>query len=68
LFAIFQAGKYGGYRRYAIRSSNQVQSLKNLAIQVIYRQIKQGRLSRREDAVATMEVYRNAEAAIDQEQ
>jgi RNA exonuclease 4 len=60
--------KYSGYRQYANPGANQGPSLKNLALHVLSRQIKQGRVSSVEDAVATMEVYRNAEAAIDQEQ
>ncbi len=59
--------KYSGYRRYANAGANQGPSLKNLALHVLGRPIKQGRVSSVEDAVATMEVYRNAEAAIDQE-
>jgi len=43
-------------------------SLKNLALNVLGRPIKQGRTSSVEDAIATMEVYRNAETDIDQEQ
>jgi RNA exonuclease 4 len=60
--------KYSGYRQYANPGANQGPSLKNLALHVLGRQIKQGRVSSVEDAVATMEVYRKAEAAIDQEQ
>jgi hypothetical protein len=43
-------------------------SLKNLAREVLGRQIKQGRVSSVKDAVATMEVYRKAKAEIDKEQ
>ncbi|TAQ85585.1 hypothetical protein B7494_g6091 [Chlorociboria aeruginascens] len=43
-------------------------SLKNLALGVLDRPIKQGRVSSVEDAIVTMEVYRNAEADIEQEQ
>jgi RNA exonuclease 4 len=60
--------KYSGYRQYASLGANQGPSLKNLALHVLGRQIKQGQVSSVEDAVATMEIYRNAEAAIDQEQ
>ncbi|KAB5581214.1 hypothetical protein GE09DRAFT_1256537 [Coniochaeta sp. 2T2.1] len=60
--------KYSGYRRYAIHGAHQGPSLKNLALEVLGRPIKQGRVSSVEDAVATMEVYRNAEIDIDREQ
>jgi RNA exonuclease 4 len=60
--------KYSGYRKYANRGAYQGPSLKNLSQQVLGRLIKQGRVSSVEDALATMEVYRNAEIAIDQEQ
>ncbi|KAH6613220.1 ribonuclease H-like domain-containing protein [Boeremia exigua] len=60
--------KYSGYRKYANRGAHQGPSLKNLSQQVLGRPIKQGRVSSVEDARATMEVYRNAEVAIDQEQ
>ena len=56
------------YRQYAIRGAHQGPSLKNLALQVLGRPIKQGRVSSVEDAIATMEIYRNAEADIEQEQ
>ena len=60
--------KYSRYRQYANRSSHQGPSLKNLALEVLGRPIKQGRVSSVEDAIATMEVYRKAEADIEQEQ
>jgi RNA exonuclease 4 len=60
--------KYSGYRQYANHGAHQGPSLKNLALEVLGRRIKQGRVSSVEDAVATMEVYRNAEADIDREQ
>ena len=60
--------KYSMYRQYASRGAHQGPSLKNLALEVLGRQIKQGRVSSVEDAVATMEVYRNAEVDIDREQ
>jgi RNA exonuclease 4 len=60
--------KYSGYRQYASRGANQGPSLKNLVLEVLDRQIKRGRVSSVEDAVATMEVYRNAEADIDREE
>jgi len=56
------------YRQYANRGAHQGPSLKNLALEVLGRQIKQGRASSVEDAVATMEVYRNAEVDIDWDQ
>ena len=59
--------KYSRYRQYANHGAHQGPSLKNLSIKVLGRQIKQGRVSSVEDAVATMEVYRNAEADIDRE-
>jgi RNA exonuclease 4 len=60
--------KYIGYRQYAIEGAHQGPSLKNLALKVLGRPIKQGRVSSVEDAIATMEAYRNAEADIDREQ
>jgi RNA exonuclease 4 len=60
--------KYSRYRQYANRGAHQDPSLKNLALEVLGRPIKQGRVSSVEDAIATMEVYRNAEADIEQEQ
>ncbi|KAJ4344354.1 uncharacterized protein N0V89_012094 [Didymosphaeria variabile] len=60
--------KYSGYRQYANHGAHQGPSLKNLALKVLGRPIKQGRTSSVEDAVATMEVYRNAEVDIDREQ
>jgi RNA exonuclease 4 len=60
--------KCSRYRQYANRGANQGPSLKNLALGVLGRPIKQGRVSSVEDAIATMEVYRNAEADIEQEQ
>ncbi len=60
--------KYSRYRQYANPSAHQGPSLKNLALEVLGRPIKQGRVSSVEDAIATMEVYRKAEADIEQEQ
>jgi RNA exonuclease 4 len=60
--------KYSGYRRYANHGAHEGPILKNLALEVLGRQIKQRRVSSVEDAVATMEVYRNAEVDIDREQ
>ncbi|KAH8621197.1 hypothetical protein IG631_24140 [Alternaria alternata] len=60
--------KYSGYRQYTNHGAHQGPSLKNLALEVLGRRIKQGQVSSVEDAVATMEVYRNAEADIDREQ
>jgi len=60
--------KYSKYRQYANHGAYQGPSLKNLAIKVLGRQIKQGRMSSVEDAVATMQVYRTAEVDIDREQ
>jgi RNA exonuclease 4 len=60
--------EYSGYRQYSNHDAHQGPSLKNLALEVLGRRIKQGRVSSVEDAVATMEVYRNAEADIDREQ
>lgn len=60
--------KYSMYRQYANHRANQGPSLRNLALEVLGRSIKQGRVSSLEDAVATMEVYRHAEVHIDQEQ
>jgi len=60
--------KCSRYRQYANRGAHQGPSLKNLALEVLGRPIKQGRVSSVEDAIATMEVYRNAEADIEQEQ
>lgn len=56
------------YRQYANPRAHQGPSLKNLALKVLGRPIKQGRVSSVEDAIATMEVYRNAEIDIEQEQ
>tara|TARA_R110002060_G_scaffold28313_5_gene38297 strand:+ start:122 stop:751 length:630 start_codon:yes stop_codon:yes gene_type:complete len=66
--AIRDTQKCSRYRQYANRGANQGPSLKNLALGVLGRPIKQGRVSSVEDAIATMEVYRNAEADIEQEQ
>jgi RNA exonuclease 4 len=60
--------KYSGYRQYANPGAYQGPNLKNLALRVLGRSIKQGRMSSLEDAVATMDVYRNAEEDIDREQ
>ena len=60
--------KCSRYRQYANRGANQGPSLKNLALGVLVRPIKQGRVSSVEDAIASMEVYRNAEADIEQKQ
>lgn len=60
--------KCSRYRQYANRGAHQGPSLKNLALEVLGRPIKQGRASSVEDAIATMEVYQNAEADIEQEQ
>ncbi|KFY99349.1 hypothetical protein V500_01389 [Pseudogymnoascus sp. VKM F-4518 (FW-2643)] len=60
--------KYSGYRQYANQGAHQGPSLKNLSLKVLGRQIEQGRVSSVEDAIATMEVYRNAEVDIDREQ
>jgi RNA exonuclease 4 len=60
--------KYSGYRRYANPGAHQGPNLKALAQQILGRQIKQGCISSLEDALATMEVYRKAELAIDREQ
>jgi RNA exonuclease 4 len=56
------------YRQYANLGANQGPSLKNLTLNVLGRPIKQGRVSSVEDAIATMEVYQEAEADIEQEQ
>lgn len=56
------------YRQYANRGAHQGPSLKNLALAVLGRPIKQSRVSSVEDAIATMEIYRYAEADIEQEQ
>jgi RNA exonuclease 4 len=53
------------YRQYANLEAHQGPSLKNLALKVLGRPTKQGRMSSIEDAIATMEVYRNAEADIE---
>lgn len=60
---------YMGFRQYARPGldSNRP-SLKTLAQNLLGRQIKQGRVSSVEDAIATMGVYRLAEAGIDEEQ
>lgn len=60
--------KCSRYRQYANRGAHQGPSLKNLALEVLGRPIKQGRASSVEDAIATMEVYQNAEADIEQDQ
>lgn len=62
--------KYSGYRQYANPGcgADQAPSLKNLALKVLGRSIKQGRVSSVEDAIATMELYRQAEVDIDWEQ
>ena len=60
--------KYSAYRQYANRGAHQGPSLKNLALGLLGRRIKLGQVSSVEDAVATMEVYRNAEVGIDREQ
>jgi RNA exonuclease 4 len=60
--------KHSMFRHYANHGAHQGPSLKNLAREVLGRQIKQGRVSSVEDAVATMEVYRTAEVDIDREQ
>lgn len=60
--------KFSRYRQYANPGAHQGPTLKNLSLEVLGRRIKQGRVSSVEDAIATMEVYRNAEAEIDQEQ
>ncbi|KAJ8116083.1 hypothetical protein OPT61_g2417 [Boeremia exigua] len=60
--------KYSGYRQYAIRGAHQGPNLKNLALNVLRCRIKEGRISSLEDAVATMQIYRKAEADIDREQ
>lgn len=60
---------FSGYRQYASHDgAHQGPNLKNLALKVLGRGIKQGRVSSVEDAIATMEVYRKAEVDIDQEQ
>jgi RNA exonuclease 4 len=60
--------KYSGYQQYANHGAHQGPSLKNLTLRVLRRLIKQGQISSLEDAVATMNVYRNAEEDIDGEQ
>ncbi|KAF3031618.1 3'-5' exonuclease [Didymella heteroderae] len=60
--------RYSGYQKYAQRGAHQGPSLKILAQQVLGRSIKQGQVSSVEDALATMEIYRTAEDAIDLEQ
>jgi RNA exonuclease 4 len=60
--------KYSRHRQYANSGAHRGPGLKNLALEVLGRRIKQGRVSSVEDAVATMEVYRNAEVDIDREQ
>lgn len=60
--------KYSGYRKYANPHAHQGPSLRNLALGVLGRPIKQDGISSVEDAVATMEVYRNVEMEIDCEQ
>lgn len=66
--AVRDTQKCSRYRQYANRGAHQGPSLKNLALEVLGRPIKQGRVSSVEDAIATMEVYQNAEADIEQEQ
>jgi len=66
--AVRDTQKCRRYRQYANRGANQGPSLKNLSLGVLGRPIKQGRVSSVEDAITTMEVYRNAEADIEQEQ
>ena len=66
--AIRDTQKCSRYRQYANRGANQGPSLKNLALGVLGRPIKQGRVSSVEDAIATMAVYRNAEVDIEKEQ
>ncbi|KAH6691813.1 hypothetical protein BKA61DRAFT_625234 [Leptodontidium sp. MPI-SDFR-AT-0119] len=56
------------YLQFANAGAHQGPSLKNLALKVLGRPIKQSRVSSVEDAIATMELYRNAEADIEQEQ
>jgi len=56
------------YLQFANRGAHQGPSLKNLASKVLGRSIKQSRVSSVEDAIATMELYRKAEADIEQEQ
>jgi len=60
--------KCSRYRQFANLGSHQGPSLKNLALEVLGRRIKQGRVSSVEDAIVTMEIYRNAEADIEREQ
>ncbi|PVH91081.1 hypothetical protein DM02DRAFT_546499, partial [Periconia macrospinosa] len=67
-YHILRLQGYSGYRQYANHGAHQGPSLKNLAMKLLGRPIKQGRVSSVEDAVATMEVYRNAEVDIDREQ
>ncbi|KAF7952838.1 hypothetical protein EAE96_006063 [Botrytis aclada] len=60
--------KYSGYRQYAGPRAHQGPSLKDLALKILGREIKKGRISSVEDAVAIMEIYRTAEIDIDREQ
>lgn len=60
--------KYSGYCRYANPGAHQGPNLKVLAREVLGREIKLGRVSSVEDAVATMEIYRKVEVEIDHEQ
>jgi RNA exonuclease 4 len=60
--------KYRGYQQYASPGAHQGPNLKSLALKVLGRSIKEGRVPSVEDAVATMELYRHAEAEIDKEQ
>ncbi|KAL6166636.1 hypothetical protein ACJQWK_07978 [Exserohilum turcicum] len=60
--------KYSGYRKYANPGAHQGPNLKNLALGVLGRSIKQGPVLSVEDAIATMEIYRKAEVEIDREQ
>jgi len=66
--AVRDTQKYSRYRQYAKHGAHQGPNLRNLALEVLGRQIKQDRASSVEDATATMEVYRNAEVEIDREQ
>lgn len=56
------------YLQFANRGAHQCPSLKNLASKALARSIKQSRVPSVEDAIATMELYRKAEADIEQEQ
>lgn len=65
--AIRDTEKYSRYQKYSHPLSNEGPILHGLARAVLGRRIPQGRRSTVEDAVATMEVYRKAEAGIDGE-